>query len=78
MEQILIPVEEKLGELKREIKFLRLLRECPFYGMFGNNIECVYKDSDHFCQSIDIAPGNGGAWCAKQINKSLGGKFSTD
>lgn len=78
MEQILIPIEEKIGELKREIKFLRRAKQCPFYSIFGNKIRCIYKDKRHSCQSIAIAPGNGDAWCAKRINKSFGGKFPTD
>jgi len=78
MEKILIPINEKLDGLKREIKFLRSPRRCPFYSMFGVKINCVYKDKWHLCHNVIISPGNGDAWCAKQINKSLGGKFATE
>lgn len=78
MEQILIQVNEKIGELKREVKYLRRTKICPFWGMFGNKIECVYKDQWHSCYRLETSPGNRDAWCAKQINKSLDGKFPTD
>jgi len=70
MEQVLRPVEEKLGELKREIIHLRRLKLCPFYSIFGNEIKCTYKDKHNRCYDIEVAPGNSDAWCTRRINIS--------
>ena len=79
MDKLLAKIEKIVSKLKVEIEHLKLKKHCPFYGMFGGEIECPYLEEGWYtCHDIQIAPSNGDAWCAKHINRSLGGEFSAD
>jgi hypothetical protein len=71
LQTLLIAVEKKIENLNKEITALKLKKRCPFYCMFGNKIDCLYKDNWHVCHDIDVAPGNSDAWCTEMIGRGI-------
>ena len=45
--------------------------QCPFYNSFGDQIKCVYMDEWHYCDELEVNPGNGDAWCYVMIEEQL-------
>lgn len=70
-QSILNKIKGKFEELNREITTLKLRKECPFYNDFGNKIVCPYKDNRNMCYNVDVAPGNGDAWCTIMIERGI-------
>lgn len=68
---LLIAVKKKIEKLNNEITTLKLKKTCPFYCMFGNKIDCPYKDNWHVCYDVGVAPGNSDAWCTKMIERGI-------
>jgi hypothetical protein len=44
---------------------------CPFYCLFGDEIKCPYLEDGTLCHDVEIAPGNGDAWCSQKIEEAL-------
>lgn len=72
-QSLLNAIREKIEKLNREINTLKLKKICPFYEMFGDKINCPYKEHHawNICYDIDVAPGNSDAWCTIMIGRAI-------
>lgn len=69
-----LQVVEKIKKIKT-----RKDKKCPFWSNFTEGTlvdDCIYIQSGHTCEDLEIRPNNPDAWCFKQIKRgvSMAGK----